>query len=299
MGIKQNLVEVVKLMNRNMWNLAFFNFDKRVIDAHCQTKDLNYRFMKYYDSNRWFADPQILDVTDSTIEVLVEELEYSRIGKGGGRIAHLTIDRFTMQLLDMKIVLELDTHLSFPFIYRHNNKVLVLPENSESGMSTIYEFKEEKLIPIKIICHSPLTDATIAEIDGYSYMLSTEIPQANGNVLQIRYWDANKLEASDVIQEIKFPQNHARNAGEVFSMDRKWYRPAQDCQKSYGHGTIIQEISIDKTGMFQFAQVTSFYPDSFKYYNGLHTMNHYKGIGVIDMLGKRNPIIARIISAIR
>ena len=75
--------------------------------------------------DRWFADPFILDVTDEHIYVLVEELEHTT---DKGRIAKLTIDRSTYDVLEVKIILELPEHLSFPAIYRDGNDIYISGE---------------------------------------------------------------------------------------------------------------------------------------------------------------------------
>ena len=87
--------------------------------------------------NSWFADPFILDVTDDTIIVLVEEVT-KKISKG--RISKLVIDRRNNYVIEKKAILERPGHLSFPIIYRKDDKIYVYPENSEDGVLNIYEY---------------------------------------------------------------------------------------------------------------------------------------------------------------
>lgn len=63
----------------------------------------------------FFADPFILNVDDKTIEILVEEFQY-KINKG--IIVRLLIDLSSYTLIERTIVLECETHLSYPIIYR-------------------------------------------------------------------------------------------------------------------------------------------------------------------------------------
>lgn len=279
-------------MNRNVWNLAFINKPDDIIS---KVRPILHH-LKHDYSDRWFADPFILDVTENgDIIILAEELEYER---NIGRIARLIVDKTSYCLKDMKIILELPSHLSFPFIYRYNGKIYVLPENSESGCATIYEYKNDSLLPIKVISQEPLTDATIFDCGARTYILSTQLPTQNGSLLQIREFDPKTLTVGEIVQTVVFEKKHARNAGAIFSIDGKVYRPAQDCEKSYGAGTIFQMMIKSENG-FVFQPVHALYPNSFKYNKGIHTFNSYKDIAVIDMFGKCNPLMARIISKIR
>ena len=92
--------------------------------------------MKHSYRDRWFADPFILDVNDSEIILLAEEVEDKM---QQGVISKLVIDRASYVLKSKKTILELPTHLSFPVIMREGNKILVYPESGASGKLTMYE----------------------------------------------------------------------------------------------------------------------------------------------------------------
>ena len=68
------------------------------------------------------------------------------------------------------------------------------------------------------------------------------------NVLKIKdlylfNFDYEKMVIDDKpVQKVKFGGKVARNAGEVFVVDGQYYRPAQDCNKNYGNGIVIQRI---------------------------------------------------------
>ena len=51
-----------------------------------------------------------------------------------------------------------------------------------------------------------------------------------------------------------------------------------------------------KEGKWVFEDVNRFYPNTFKYNQGLHTFNNYKGLIVIDARGFRNPIMGRLLT---
>lgn len=119
------------------WALGFV---RGGMDAVMSDSPLKIDVVRNPYKDRWFADPFVLDVTDTKIMLLVEELRYSH---PVGRIAKLTIDRKSMAIEKMDIILECPKHLSFPNIFRKGGKVYVYPENCQSGALNIYEYDDE------------------------------------------------------------------------------------------------------------------------------------------------------------
>lgn len=278
----------------NKWNLAFI---EEGLDDIVKSKLIKVHYMKGNNRHQWFADPFILDVTSDRIICLVEELSYKTMR---GRIAKLIIDRQNYKLLSSEILLDLPTHLSFPFIYRQNDKILILPENSASGCSTIYAYNtiDGSLIKQNIVAHRPFTDATIFSDGDKIYLLTTQKPRQNGNILDIYELDPITLTVGEKpIQSIVFNNNCARNAGEIFKVNGRLFRPAQDCNGGYGKGIFLQELKKKPDG-FVFEDYCSFYPESWVYHMGYHTFNSYKGLTVVDAHGYRFVLLGRILRLI-
>lgn len=278
-------------LRHNLWNIGFI---EEGLSDTLTNKKPKIHWVKKRINGRWFADPFILDVTDSEIIILAEEFCYN---VHRGRIARVVIDRKTYEEMSFEIILELQTHLSFPFIIRKNGKIYLMPENSASGCSTVYEYNDanRKLTPLHHIAEEPFADATIFEMERQSYLCTTMLPDTNSKSVKIYTLDKDDLKVVDRVATVEFPIVCGRNAGEVFSVDGQFYRPAQDCTKCYGHGVILQKMSL-KEGKWVFEDVNSFYPNTFKYNQGLHTFNNYKGLIVIDARGFRNPIWGRFLT---
>ena len=49
-------------------------------------------------------------------------------------------------------------------------------------------------------------------------------------------------------------------------------------------------------GVFSFENIKGIYPNTFRYNQGIHTFNNYKGLIVVDARGYRNLIIGRILT---
>ena len=248
-------------------------------------------FVRGMPHDRWFADPFILDYNEQSIQVLVEEFCY-KIKRG--RIAKLTIDRRNFRLISYKIILDLPTHLSFPYIERKDGRVYISPENSASGCWCKYEYDEDNdtLIKTQEIVREPLTDAIKINEFGEELIIATHIPTQNGNVLSVYYANGKKK------YDIEFQSMIARNAGDVFKVGNIVYRPAQDCTKAYGEAVIIQEVSIGKNELC-FNNILRLESPNSKYNTGCHTFNHYHGLSVIDVHGYRRNTLARLVTSIK
>lgn len=260
------------------WTLGFIEQPLKDI---VEGKSYEIIYVKGMPHDRWFADPFILNYDDNIISVLAEEYNYN-IRRG--RIALLTFDRHTYSLQNYNIILELPTHLSFPFIQRKNGKVYICPENSASGSWNMYEYNpvSNQCLKIQTIIGRPLTDAIVTALLEKEYVFSTSLPDQNGNTLLMYSIDGT------LQKEITFPFKIARNAGDWFCVNERVYRPAQDCNNGYGQAVIIQEVT-KINGLLTFSdicRITSTHP---KFTTGCHTFNHFNGLSVVDVHGWRWP----------
>lgn len=241
-------------------------------------------------TGKWFADPFILSYDDKVITLLVEEFDYQ---VHRGRLARLLVDRASWTITDCKIILDLPTHLSFPMIWKKDDRVYVCPENFHSGKWDMYEYnvQKEELTFVRTLMNEKLTDATIFEHEGETYLLSTYDPTPNGKVLSI--WNMVDEDFMHV-QDVTFGENIARNAGNIFSWNGKQIRPAQECNVVYGHAMVFQEVSI-QDGRFSFKELYRYFPTHPTFRVGTHTYNQSDGeMAVIDVKGRRYPIAGLI-----
>lgn len=270
------------------WTLGFI---EQPLSDIVQGRSYEIHYLKGMPKDRWFADPFILDYDSQEIKVLVEEFCY---GIRRGRIARLTIERNSYRLKDYKIILDLSTHLSFPFIIRKKGKVYICPENSESGAWHMYEYdsSSDELTRLRTIINEPLTDAIVCNAFGESMIFSTHLPTQNGNVLSIFN------EEGALVQEVQLNSNAARNAGDWFKAGDKVYRPAQDCNGAYGKAVIIQEVQRENDGSFKFIETQRIESTHPKYTTGCHTFNSYNDLIVVDVHGRRRPMLFKLFSGV-
>lgn len=269
--------ELYKKWTRHSWEVGF------VVDGlkGVFSDNPQYVWVKNpYKDECWFADPFILDVIDEYIILLVEEMRYD---VHIGRIAKLTINRKTMTIEKMDIILEEATHLSFPSIWREGEDVYVYPENHDSGELALYKLVDNatRLEKVRVLCKEPLTDAVMTDVFGVQQIFSTKMPDPNGKELYV--YNVNKNSAKCTAR-VHFEDNHARMAGQFFEYEGKIYRPAQDCNRNYGGAVIIE--AVEKQGeQYDFRVVKRLISKHPSLRVGMHTLNEYKGVVVIDVHG--------------
>lgn len=282
-------MNIFKRLTRSSWEIGFLVDGLQGVFSD----NPQYIWVKNpYKDQCWFADPFILDVTDDYIFLLVEEMNYE-LRKG--RIAKLTINRQTMTIEKMEILLEEDMHLSFPNIWRVGEDIYVYPENHDSGKLNLYKLVDNalRLEKVKVLVDAPLTDAVMTDIFGEQQIFSTKMPDPNGNGLYIYTLD-KQLNVTDT-ECVRFDDKHARMAGQFFEYKGKIYRSAQDCNQLYGGAVIIEEVEKkgDKLVFSPIKRLTSKHPH---FRLGMHTLNEYKGLVVVDVKGYQYGWIGAVVS---
>ncbi len=286
---------VYKNLTKTDWQITFAdNTSESIVSG----KPLKLHVMKHDYRDRWFADPFILDVNDSEILILAECVTDDT---RRGRIALLIVDKKNYSLKQMQYVLDLPTHLSFPVIVRKNDQIYVYPENGEASTLDLYKFdlKNKTLVFKETIIKKALGDAIVIEIFGDHYLFATEEPDMNGRSLSI--YKRNR-QSWIIDQKVIFEDNIARMAGNFFRVGSKIYRPAQECNESYGHGLVIHEvISPDKSddNKWHFIEVRRMTSPLKRYPLCLHTLNFYKDVTVMDVKGFRYDLIGKFLYKIK
>ena len=224
MGLKQILMHYT-------WDLAYGVYSEEILHEGLKNTKLNKVKNPY--SNKWFADPFILEEDSTSIQFLVEEFDYS---VGRGRIARLLVDKGNNEIKECSVILDLPTHLSFPVIYRVDNEIYVHPENSASGASYMYRYDRgvDKLVEPRLIIKQPIADAIIRHVDDCYIMYATRNPNANGCEL-IEYRSSSLFGPYTECPPHHFELNTARMAGMFIG----GIRPAQDCYRDYGKAVIL------------------------------------------------------------
>ena len=277
-------------ITRDRWEIGFVEGG---LDAVMGQGPLKVNWLQHGYRDRWFADPFILDVTDSEILVLVEEYRYET---DKGRIALLVVDKQRYELKSLEIVLEEETHLSFPAIWREHGNVFIYPESWKSGKLSLYELKDGRCNPVakQVLCEEAMADAIMTERFGKLQLFSVCEND------KLRVYDFNHQIQRFVLSfEKPFGKATARNAGDFFEYKGEVYRPAQVCVDRYGEALEIQKVICDDDENFCFVPYKTLWSSHDSLDIGLHTLNSFKGVVVIDVHGWNNRLTVKSMIAIK
>lgn len=279
-------MNIFKDLGTCRWALGFV---RGGMDAVMESECLDVDYVKM-PKDRWYADPFVLDVTEYEVLLLVEDYGYET---QKGVISLLHIDRTTMEITSRKVLLELPTHLSFPAIWRKDGHIYVYPESARSGKLDMYEYhpETEELTYVQTICDDVVWDSYITEAFGEPVLFTNA---KNDNFLDIYRWDALLQRYVPGI-EIPSQKRNSRLGGFVFEYKGAYYYPAQDCSKVYGGAIDIKRVEWDGVTckVYSVRHIESPHPE---YWLGMHTLNEYKGVAVIDVHGYRYGMIGAVIA---
>lgn len=252
------------------WNIA-------IAERNDDLSLKNIRWMKHSYNDRWFADPFIIDDTEDDYIILVEEyMHTTRLG----RLARLTVSKKDCALLKNETILDMKTHLSFPNPIMVNGDIYIYPENGASGNTKYYAYGKELKLE-GVLSEHPLADATITKIKGQYYIFATLGEECNGNNLRV-YKSNAPLSGYTECQQIRFHDNTARRAGNVFEWNGQLISPAQVCNNDYGEGVSLQVLE-ENDGQTSLKEIKRMMPPTKDYPEGFHTYNVYKdNVVVID-----------------
>ena len=286
-------MNIGRLLYDQNWNIGFC---EQTSEELIQSEALKpVRWMKHPFRDRWFADPFIYRVTESEIVVFVEECP---IDNPKGIISELVIDRRTMCLKERYVMLELDTHLSYPAIFEYSGKVYVYPENGMSGCLNIYEYegKSHKLINPVCILKEAVADASILKRDEKFIIVATKYPDTQEKAY---FYESDSLfgpyisVSLDPFQELP---SCSRPGGNWIIVSGGCFRPAQNCSARYG-GSL--KIMLQNFPEKKEEAVFEIHPQGYRYNLGLHTINFHNQLCVVDGCGYFYPTFARCVNAIR
>lgn len=283
-------MKIIDRIKRDRWEIGFVEGG---LTAVMGEDTLRVHWVKHPYRDRWFADPFVLEVTDSEIQVLVEEFLYET---GKGRIALLVIDRMTYVLKTHSVVLELPTHISFPAIWRENGRVFIYPESWKSGALSLYEYKDGCCDPgnRKVVCEESMADAIMTDRFGKRQLFSVREND------KLRVYNFNTETGRFALSHEKpFGKATARNAGDFFEFKGEIYRPAQVCVHRYGEALEIQKVVWDEDDNFCFIPCKTLYSSHKSLDVGMHTLNSYKDVVVIDVRGWNHALVVKSMIAMK
>ncbi|MDE6653644.1 MAG: hypothetical protein K2K37_04580 [Muribaculaceae bacterium] len=286
-----------QLRNNQNWNIGFCAVTPEELVARRALPEIHW--LRHSFTDRFFADPFILSSDSSHIRVLVEEMEFFRKGV----VSLLVVDRLTYRLVDRKVILDKDTHLSYPAIFRKDDDtVYIYPENYQSGQLTMYQLDPATGALHRVSCMAslPLTDATVIKgDDGKYYMVSTLSSSSRSGAYLYVSDDLEDGYVPAAAAPVVTGADRSRCGGNFFNAGGKLYRPAQNCKVRYGSALKVMEVTECGDGRYSEREAFELRPSTWKYNLGLHTLNFSpdRQMAVIDSYGYLYPLAGRMLEA--
>lgn len=187
-------------------------------------------------------------------------------------------------------VIQNNTHLSYPYLIEYEGNTYCVPESAETGEVAIYEAVEFPAAWRKagvLLRETTIYDPTLFEFEGRWWMFGTGAE--DGGLICLNIWYADDLFGAwepHPGNPVKIDVRSSRPAGTPFFHDGYWYRPAQDCSRTYGGRVVINRIERLTQTEYQERVVATVDPwENERYSDGLHTLSAVGHQTLID--GKR------------
>lgn len=192
------------------------------------------------------------------------------------------------KLVNKKVLLELNTHLSFPFILEIDNSTYLIPENADNGNLKLWDLKK---MESKTLKKGNIVDPVIFENNGIWYLFCSILDSTENKTCHLYFTRNKELQQwkTHPCSPIQKTINGSRMAGSIIQSNEKLYRIAQNCEKEYGGGLSIYEITeLSNTSYHEKFQKTIYPP---KGYKGIHTLNTFGNRTLVDLKKQRFSIL--------
>ncbi|MFC4597451.1 hypothetical protein [Cohnella hongkongensis] len=232
--------------------------------------------------SRYAADPFGIRM-NGAVRILYEEFDYST-GKGVLRTADYAegfrADGGTTDL-------ELPVHLSYPYLFTHEDRIYCIPESNEASRATLYRADEypRRWAKVRDILENfRAVDSTVIRHEGRWWLFCTDGEKGPDSHLHI--WYASEPEGewkAHPLNPVKTDIRSSRPAGTPFYWKGRLYRPAQDCSETYGGAVTLNRIVALTTEDFEEAVEARLTPDpNGPYPAGWHTLSSVGERTLID-----------------
>ena len=232
------------------------------------------------------ADP-FLFVHNERLFLFYEEM---LLGKGLGYINMISTADLKKWTKPTCVIHEPQSHFSYPFVFKENDNVFIMPETGGDHNIRLYKAENEYLTKFKL--HNTVlnryalpnnirfdfADSCIYKKNDV-YYLFTSYCDDKTYYLQLfisNYFDKGYKEHPN--SPIAISNKYGRCAGSIIEVNKHIYRPAQDCENVYGGQIHLMEIDeLSPTAYKEHVVKHNIIPQQLKFYKeGGHHINFAK-----------------------
>jgi hypothetical protein len=190
------------------------------------------------------------------------------------------------------VVLEHDTHLSYPHVFKHEDGVYMIPETEQRQSVELYRAER---VPDRWVLDAVLldgvraVDATPFRHDGRWWMFVSVAERRESVNAQVSLYYSDSLQgpwlphrANPVVRDVR----RARPAGRVIAWDGGLIRPGQDCTTRYGSGIVLSRIVELSPSAYAEQPFARFQPSRTR---GAHCFDSDGTLAVLDVIRPTRP----------
>ncbi|WP_114227937.1 MULTISPECIES: glucosamine inositolphosphorylceramide transferase family protein [Sphingomonas] len=267
------------LFRHQQWGVGFIDASPGDVAEQARGADFVEKDVRWSPepAGAFLADPFLLRGGADPI-VFAEEYDWD---SGKGHISTITGHGG----VDVRPALKTLSHLSYPFLFEHGGETRCLPENAESGHTTVYATGEQTLTPIgRLKLDFPAVDATILQRDDLWWLFCTRAGPNDKDTLYAFYArDLDSTWTAHDLNPVKIDVRSSRPAGSFIQHGSLLLRPAQDCSRFYGGALVFNQVTSLNPSIYEERAIGRLVPDpAGPYPHGLHTISGTADLTVID-----------------
>lgn len=264
---------------REQWCVGIIDKPIHALIGATTVDNVNWLFRD--ERHRYFADPFGI-ANGGEITILAEEYPAKT---NRGKISSFVV-RDGAVVRSPAVVLEREGHLSYPYLFRHGDSIYCVPESNELGEITLYQITRfpDQWTKIKTLLHGKYVDPTVIRYDERWWLFASSMEHESVTTLYI--WHATDLLGEwtpHPENPVKSDVSTSRPAGTPFVHQGRLYRPAQNCEITYGGSVALNRVTRLTEDEFEEELATHLQPESpGPFPLGLHTLSAVGDRTLID-----------------
>lgn len=198
----------------------------------------------------WFADPLLFSDGGKTwlfVEAFNNKAHKGEIG---------VFDIVDGKAKNFQILIQTSTHMSYPFVFKHQNDYYMIPETGAAGHIALYKAKNfpyDWAVDTILLEGSVYRDTTVIQNENGPLTLLSYKQEGTNRFNQKNTFTVFSLdmETKKLVKISEFVDKKKANrpAGPCFNVNGKSYRVSQKCNRAYGEAMYVYQINSD--GVFE------------------------------------------------
>lgn len=197
-----------------------------------------------------------------------------------------------------RVALDNGKHLSYPFVFEHEDTVYMIPESADTRTVPLYQaarFPDQWVLRRNLLDGHSMVDTTLFR-DQEKWWMFTTVEDRGGSFVTLLLYYADSLEGDWIYHPanpISTDVRNGRNGGAVFRNGPRLFRISQDGSHQYGYSFTLNEILTLTPTDYEERPWRTIDPTWNPGLIGTHTYSHAGGIEVVDgcFLSRRHRVM--------